>query len=176
MVFLKCKFFRASFYTLSKTLIACRDMQLRFFKVKTLLNDAFKTYSWQVLDECDDLLSDVVRHGPTKPPVFAARSLHWRLLSATKQNVQKNEKLMNKCGILWVFGNDFPRFVKIFLAKKDKYGKSTKICIHSVSTQYRKTSSRGAFIIRTWSFLKCFWRISTWFHKISDSTMTLSII
>ena len=30
------------FYTLPKTLIACRAMQLRFFKVKTLLNDAFK--------------------------------------------------------------------------------------------------------------------------------------
>ena len=30
-----------NFYTLSKTLIACRDMQLRFFKVKTLLNNAF---------------------------------------------------------------------------------------------------------------------------------------
>ena len=30
------------FYTLSKTLIACRAMQLRFFKVKTLLNNAFK--------------------------------------------------------------------------------------------------------------------------------------
>ena len=29
------------FYTLSKTLIACRDMQLRFFKVKTLLNNDF---------------------------------------------------------------------------------------------------------------------------------------
>ena len=29
-------------YTLSKTLITCRDMQLRFFKVKTLLNIAFK--------------------------------------------------------------------------------------------------------------------------------------
>ena len=34
-------FFRASFYTLSKTLIACKAMQLRFFKVKTLLNNAF---------------------------------------------------------------------------------------------------------------------------------------
>ena len=31
-----------SFYTLSKTLIACTDMQLRFLKVKTLLNNAFK--------------------------------------------------------------------------------------------------------------------------------------
>ena len=30
------------FYTLPKTLIACRAMQLRFFKVKTLLNSAFK--------------------------------------------------------------------------------------------------------------------------------------
>ena len=40
MVLLRCNFFRASFYTLSKTLIACRDIELRFFK--TLLNDAFK--------------------------------------------------------------------------------------------------------------------------------------
>ena len=31
-----------NFYTLPKTLIACRAMQLRFFKVKTLLNNAFK--------------------------------------------------------------------------------------------------------------------------------------
>ena len=30
------------FYTVWKTLIVCRDMQLRFFKVKTLLNNAFK--------------------------------------------------------------------------------------------------------------------------------------
>ena len=50
---------------------------------------------------------------------------------------KKNAKLMNKCGILWVFGNDFPRFVKIFPAKKENYGKSTKKnCIHSVLTQY----------------------------------------
>ena len=33
-----------NFYTLSKTLIACRDMQLRFFKVKTLLNNAFNVF------------------------------------------------------------------------------------------------------------------------------------
>ena len=29
------------FYTLTKTLIGCRDMQLRFIKVRTLLNNAF---------------------------------------------------------------------------------------------------------------------------------------
>ena len=42
----------AYFYTLSKTLIACRDMQLRFFKVKTSLNNAFKQQKcskWQFL-------------------------------------------------------------------------------------------------------------------------------
>ena len=33
------QFFRASFYTLSKTLIACRTMQLRFVKVEILLNN-----------------------------------------------------------------------------------------------------------------------------------------
>ena len=32
------------FYTLSKTLIACRNMKLRFLKVKTLLNDAFNPW------------------------------------------------------------------------------------------------------------------------------------
>ena len=37
-------FFRLHLYTLSKTLIACRDMQLRFLKVKILLNKAFKSY------------------------------------------------------------------------------------------------------------------------------------
>ena len=42
MMLLKCYFFRTSFYTLSKTLIACRAMQLRFFKGETLLNNAFK--------------------------------------------------------------------------------------------------------------------------------------
>ena len=31
-------------YTLSKTLIACRAMRLRFCKVKTLLNNAFNSY------------------------------------------------------------------------------------------------------------------------------------
>ena len=35
------QFLGLHFYTLSKTLIACRDMELRFLKVKTLLNDAF---------------------------------------------------------------------------------------------------------------------------------------
>ena len=36
----KVQFSRASFYTLSKTLmtrVACRDMQLKFFKVETLI-------------------------------------------------------------------------------------------------------------------------------------------
>ena len=33
------------FYTFSKTLIACRAMQLRLFKVKTLLNNAFNICS-----------------------------------------------------------------------------------------------------------------------------------
>ena len=32
------------FYTLPKTLIACRAMQLRFLKVKTFLNNAFNIY------------------------------------------------------------------------------------------------------------------------------------
>ena len=41
MVLFGAIFFRASFYTLSKTLIACRNMQLNFLKVKTLLNNAF---------------------------------------------------------------------------------------------------------------------------------------
>ena len=41
MMLLKYNFFRASFLHLPKTLIACRDMQLKFFKVKTLLNNAF---------------------------------------------------------------------------------------------------------------------------------------
>ena len=40
MMLLKYKFSGLHLYTLSKTLIACRDMQLRFFKVKTLLNNA----------------------------------------------------------------------------------------------------------------------------------------
>ena len=42
MVLLRCNFSGRNFYTLWKTLIACRDMQLRFLKVKTLLNNAFK--------------------------------------------------------------------------------------------------------------------------------------
>ena len=44
MVLLRCNFSGLHFYTLSKTLIACRDMQFRFFKVKTLLNNAFKVW------------------------------------------------------------------------------------------------------------------------------------
>ena len=40
---LEVQFFQGFiFYTLPKTLIACRAMQLRFYKVKTLLNNAFK--------------------------------------------------------------------------------------------------------------------------------------
>ena len=43
VVLLRCSFFSGlHFYTLPKTLIACRDMQLNFLKVKTLLNKAFK--------------------------------------------------------------------------------------------------------------------------------------
>ena len=42
MMLLKYNFSGLHFYTLPKTLIACRAMQLRFFKVKTLLNNAFK--------------------------------------------------------------------------------------------------------------------------------------
>ena len=45
MVLLRCNFSGHNFYTFSKTLIAYRDMQLRFFlseKLKTLLNDALK--------------------------------------------------------------------------------------------------------------------------------------
>ena len=38
MMFLKYYFSGLHFFTLSKTLIACRAMQLRFFKVETLLN------------------------------------------------------------------------------------------------------------------------------------------
>ena len=41
IMLLKGNFSRALFYTLSKTLITCRPMQLRFFKVETLLNNAF---------------------------------------------------------------------------------------------------------------------------------------
>ena len=41
MVLLGAFFKGFHFYTLSKTPIACRDMQLRFLKVKTLLNNAF---------------------------------------------------------------------------------------------------------------------------------------
>ena len=42
IVLLRCNFFSGlHFYTLSKTLIACRDMQLRFLNVKTLLNNVF---------------------------------------------------------------------------------------------------------------------------------------
>ena len=43
MMLLKCNFFSVlHFYTLPKTLIVCRAMQLRcLFKVKTLLNNAF---------------------------------------------------------------------------------------------------------------------------------------
>ena len=42
MVLLRCNFFQGFICTpLSQTLIAWRDMQLRFLKVKTLLNNAF---------------------------------------------------------------------------------------------------------------------------------------
>ena len=42
MMLLKCNFSGLHFYTLLKTLIACRAMQLRYIKVETLLNNAFK--------------------------------------------------------------------------------------------------------------------------------------
>ena len=43
LVLFRCIFFSGlHFYTLSKTPVACRDMQLSFFSVKTWLNNAFK--------------------------------------------------------------------------------------------------------------------------------------
>ena len=42
LMLFKCKFFRASFLHFSKTLIECRVMQLRCFKVEILLNNALK--------------------------------------------------------------------------------------------------------------------------------------
>ena len=41
MVLLKCNLSGINLYTLSKILIACRDMQLRLLKGKSLLNNAF---------------------------------------------------------------------------------------------------------------------------------------
>ena len=38
------------FYTLLKTLIACRDMQLRFFKVKTLLTMPLKLIGYTYMN------------------------------------------------------------------------------------------------------------------------------
>ena len=43
MILLKCNVFMISFYTLSRTLITCMAMQLRFLKVETLLNNDFNT-------------------------------------------------------------------------------------------------------------------------------------
>ena len=44
MVLLRCNIFRASYVHLIKDTdsMYCRDMQVRFLKVKTLLNNAFK--------------------------------------------------------------------------------------------------------------------------------------
>ena len=42
MMFLKCNFSGLHFYTLSKTLISCRAMQLKTCIVETLLINAFK--------------------------------------------------------------------------------------------------------------------------------------
>ena len=42
MLAFEVQFSGVHFHTLSKTLITCRDMQLRFFKVETLLNNAFR--------------------------------------------------------------------------------------------------------------------------------------
>ena len=74
MVLWSALFSGLQFYTLSKTLTACRDMQLRFLKVKTLLNNAFKhgyyaifkknvstKYSWKIyfLQKIDSHLSRI---------------------------------------------------------------------------------------------------------------------
>ena len=48
MVLLRCNFSGLHFYTLSKTLTACRDIAQIFFKVKTLLNNAFKVYLYPI--------------------------------------------------------------------------------------------------------------------------------
>ena len=50
--FIKVQFFQIFIFTvtLSKTLIACRDMQLRFLKWKQLLNTAF--WHWLLKLQC----------------------------------------------------------------------------------------------------------------------------
>ena len=57
MMLLKYNFSGLNFYTLSKTLIACGAMHLRFFEVETLLNNAFKVRGkWHDAFKRDDLL------------------------------------------------------------------------------------------------------------------------
>ena len=43
IMLLRCNFSEFHFYTQSQMLAACRAVQLRCFKVETLLNNAFKT-------------------------------------------------------------------------------------------------------------------------------------
>ena len=61
MMILKYNFSGLHFYTLLKTLIACKAMHLRFCKVKTLLNNAFSFILEALKNECtnENLLFDI---------------------------------------------------------------------------------------------------------------------
>ena len=59
MVLLRCNSFRASFLHLSKTLIVCRDMQLRFVKSENIVYNAFNN-TWR--EACTQKTNS--SHGP----------------------------------------------------------------------------------------------------------------
>ena len=87
------QFFRASFYTLSKTLIACRDTQLRFFKVKTLLNNAFK------INIKSTPLNKTVKPS-NKTSINVKRDQNYSTSFISRMNVVYAYKLWNEtCGI-----------------------------------------------------------------------------
>ena len=103
MVLLRCNFFRASFYTLSKTLIACRTMQLRFCKVKTWLHNAFKlvfcTLVFHFLPSASLSLASRLCLSSRKclASVAASMSCVFRFVVTSFHNLKRSKRMKASC-------------------------------------------------------------------------------
>ena len=106
MMLLKYNFLSGlHFYTLPKTLIACRAMQLRFCKVKTLLNNALKI-SWHSKSHCQE--SQIFIKNVQEVSVWFSRQ---PVLSGTDSSFKTKPKEIKTltfntaCKFLWVSEN-----------------------------------------------------------------------
>ena len=104
MMLLKCNYSGLHFYTLSKTLISCRAVQLRCFKVETLLNNTFTAlhdffFIWtiqyfKISMYINQLITAVFSHSPVLGIFFQLYSVGWKQTNCNQVNQVLNYKLM----------------------------------------------------------------------------------